>query len=144
MKSIRLTLVAFTIFSVFSFISCSKNSSPVTEYAQIFETAASELSEADSNEEATKIIADGTQKWQEQAAEIMKSNADYRLTPEDKQLLRDVMKRYMETTMKKSLEISQQPTDGIQEMATSILEATVYPAIDQAETLGDLASSVKK
>lgn len=71
----------------------------------------------------------------------MESHADYRLTSDDKQLLRDAMKRYMEITLKKSLEISQQPTDGVQEMAASILESAIYPAIDQAETLGDIVKT---
>ena len=141
MKTIRLTLIACALLLSLPFVSCSKSGSPVEEYVEILNTATTELSNTNSDEEATKIIAVWMSKWPEQAKKIMESHADYRLTSDDKQLLRDAMKRYMEITLKKSLEISQQPTDGVQEMAASILESAIYPAIDQAETLGDIVKT---
>lgn len=144
MTIIRLTLIAIALVVSTSLFSCAKSQSPVEEYVEIFQSAADELSKATTDEEATRILAEGSKEWTEKETEIMNSNSDYKLTAEDKQILRDAMKTYMEITIRKSLEISQQSTEGVQEMASNVLEATIYPTIDRAETLGDLAATPHK
>ena len=105
---------------------------------------AAEIDRTSDKEQCRHMLLDGKSEWEKQLSAIIEHNGDYKLTDNDRTLLKNAMKSYMEVSMKKSIEFSGSSAEGIEEMTNSMLETIVYPKVDAAEKLSDLASPINK
>ena len=135
--SIRILLVS----SLIALASCSSES-PAADYAKGFSEMAAEIDRTSDNEQCRRMLTDGKTEWKTQLNSIVERNGSYKLTDSDRTLLKNAMKSYMEVSMKKSIEFGGSTSEGIEEMANSMLETIVFPKIDAAETLSDLAAPI--
>lgn len=131
---LRLLLMA----AVVAFLASCQDKSPVAEYASIFNSLADKVEKTTSQAEYTAVMNDSESEDGERLTELIKNNADYELTPEDKDQIKKAISRLYTASMKKSLEFQGQSTEGCEAMAESVLEAAAYPVIDRARTLNDV------
>lgn len=131
---LRLLLMA----AVVTFLASCQDKSPVAEYASIFNSLAEKVEKTTSQTECFAVMNDSESEDGERLTELIKNNADYELTPEDKAQIKKAILRLYTASMKKSLEFQGQSTEGCEAMAESVLEAAAYPVVDRARTLNDV------
>ena len=142
MKAMRKILPAL-ILSLTILVGCNRQS-PVTQYIAIFDEIAAEIDRASTTEEVRTVMTAQQSQWNERVEQLVQANGDYKLTDDDRRMLKDSMKRYMQSVTKKSLELDGQKPEGIEETVNSMLETFIYPSIDAATTLGDLSKANPK
>lgn len=140
MKTMRkLIPVLFTILMMLA-VSCAKQT-PVTEYVKLFEEISAQIDKASSKDEVYDVMTSKQSEWIAKAEQLVADNSDYQLTDEDRQMLKDSMKSYLEVMTKKSLELAGQKPEGVEETVNTMLDVYVYPSIDAAKTLGDFSTT---
>ncbi|MCM1348367.1 MAG: hypothetical protein NC338_03065 [Firmicutes bacterium] len=126
------------MFTVLMLVTSCRNDSPAREYADVFNDIAAEIDRENSNEATLKMFQSGKPEWTERVQQIIEGNEDYELTADDKTLIKESMKHFLEVSVKKSLEFQGEKPEGTEASVNAMLEMSVYPKIDAARTLGDL------
>lgn len=139
-KSLFLSLL-FALAIVLT--ACTSKESPALKIADGFNTLADQIEKATPDKSALESIEKTNEKVGAEMEQILKDNSDYELTDDDRAVLKEAMKHFLVTSMKKSMEIAGTQTDGIEETVNSMMELRVNPQIDAAKTLGELGNTAK-
>lgn len=140
MKLYENLILSLSLAAVISLAACSTGESPVSKIADGFNTLSTRIEQATSDAQSLEIIEQANDEVGSQMEEIMKEEADYKLTDEDRATLKAAMKRFLESSMRKSMEVSGVEPTGVEDAVESMMQIRVNPQIDAAKTLGDLAS----
>ncbi len=119
---------------------CSSGESPALEIADGFNSISDKIEKATTDIQSLEIIESANDEVGSRIETVLKENADYELTDDDRAALKTAMKHFLETSMKKSMEIAGSKPEGVEETVESMMELKVNPQIDAAKTLGDLSS----
>lgn len=130
--------IAISAICLLAAVSCGKSSSPVSQFTDIFAEVTENVQDAKTEQEVRQVMEQKRPEWQEKLNKVMESNADYKLTPEDKEQIKEAMKGFMVASYNKSVQLSGSPAEGIDSLIIPMVEAMLYPIIDRASTLGDL------
>ena len=143
MKSsvIRLTLLALSFATALAFASCNRHS-PALVIAGALNDIAASIDKAPDIQQAHEAIEHESRPLTDRINSIIEQNPDYELTPDDKAAIKASLRSIMEVSMKKSLETSGEKPEGIDATINSLMELNVYPAVDNARQLSDLARQV--
>lgn len=119
---------------------CSSES-PVEKMADFYTSAASDISSAQSETDVVQLIGKQEAKGAEIIDRLLDDQADYVLTDNDKALFKKAFAEYYRACLVKSVQLSGADTAGIDETVAYTMESMIYPKVDQATKLGDLAGS---
>ncbi|MCH5233072.1 MAG: hypothetical protein J1E78_05465 [Muribaculaceae bacterium] len=120
-------------------VSCGKSNNPVDQYVDVLDKAISTMEKVNSAEElstAQSLISP------EDAAEIVRNNADYELTEADKEKLKKAEHKLIDLSIEKTLKYNNLPEE-YKEAAKAQMELLIDAndkRIDNAKTLGDLGN----
>lgn len=139
----RFSLCGCIIAIAAALSSCSSGESPALKIAEEFNSLSAQIEKAAPDTKSLESIEEVNSKVGEEMETLMKENADYELTDDDRSALKKAMKNFLETSLKKSMEVAGQKTEGIEETVNTMMEMKVNPQIDAAKTLGDLGNATK-
>lgn len=131
MKTIKSVLGLALIAIMFTLGSCGKKAgNPVEEFAASINKIAQQVKSFNSENDFEKI-----QPEMEAADKIVIDNADYELTDNDRQTLKDALRNYYRATVSKTFEITK---EEISEDQIDMIVNLGLLAIDNINTLGQL------
>ena len=131
MKKIKTVLSLALAVMVMALTSCgNKAGNPAEEFAAYLDKIAGQVKSYNSETDFEKI-----QPEMEAADKIVTDNADYELTDNDRQAIKDALGNFYRTTMSKSFELAnQQVSEGQLDMMVNMITSS----IDNIKTLGEL------
>ena len=138
-RSFTLFLSLVTIISLFHLSSCSKggSSSPVDEYINILDEATKKTEQIKSYDDLTNVQSIISP---EEAMKIVRDNADYVLTDNDKDKLKKSYDKLLKVAYEKTAKFGGLPEE-MQKNALMQADLVIEAAnkqIDRANTMGDL------
>ena len=137
MKAIKILLGLMVAFAAINLASCGRGDSPVREYVEILDQAADKADKISSMEELMNVHAIISP---EDAMQIMKENADYKLSKSDKEMLKKSYGRLLRIAYKKTAEYGDLP-EGLKRQFEGQIDLFIEAAnksIDSATTFGQL------
>lgn len=138
MKQFRLTLAFAMLISLLGVYSCGKGgNNPVDQYVEILDQATKKAEQINSMSDLVNVQAIISP---EDAAEIVRQNADYELTDKDKEKLKKSFDKLLKVAYEKTAEFGGLP-ESMKDQAKAQVDLLIEGAnisIDQAKTLGDL------
>ena len=137
MKNLLKLLLAVTVIVTISFASCSKHEpTPVEQYVDLLDNGLAQAEHMDADDPATfKAILSP-----EGARELIKENADYVLTPGDKEKLKETMDKVIRFAFEKTMKydnLTEEEKKNV-DMQMGIAIEGANNVIEKAQTFGQV------
>ena len=137
MKLFKTIFSFFLLFSICQLSSCSHNT-PVDQIVEILDQAAQKTKELQNPDELTNIrnVVSPDDVWN-----IIRENADYKLTDGDKDKLKDSFNKLISAAYDKSAEfVNDEDSKKMVKSQLDLMTKAIDNNIDRANTLGEIKS----
>ena len=104
MKQNKILILSLLFALAIVLSGCSSKESPALKIADGFNTLAEQIEKATPDKSALESIEKTNEKVGAEMEQILKDNSDYELTDNDRAVLKEAMKHFLVTSMKKSME----------------------------------------
>lgn len=144
MKPLKIFNSLFLIFFLASLMACGKkDQTPIDEYVKIIDETTQKIENIRSSEEFSRL---NELENNQRAIEIETKYADYELSKEDKEKLKNSLSRLWRVALEKTLDYSGYPDWVVQKQKSQIdgIIKLANDKIDSAKTLGEIGKSLLK